>query len=57
MCFLVATLIRRNLFYSSEKELKLTLSNVEFKKNSGGNTPGRTPASGGGEGRGVGERR
>ena len=40
MCFLVAKLIRRNLFYSSEKVLKLTLSNVEMKKNSGSNNLG-----------------
>ena len=40
MCFLVAKLIRRNLFYSSEKVLKLTLSNVEIKKKFRGYTPG-----------------
>ena len=38
MCFLVAKLIRRNLFYPPEKVLKLTLSNLEEKK-----IPGVTP--------------
>ena len=47
MCFLVAKLVRRNMFYSAEKVLKITLSNVEMKTNSGG----KTPDPGGGEGR------
>ena len=39
MCFLVAKLIRRNLFYSSEKVLKLTHSNVGIEKKIPGVTP------------------
>ena len=35
----MALLIRRNLFYSFEKVLKLTHSNVGIKKISGDNTP------------------
>ena len=50
-------LIRRNLFYSSEKALKLTHSNVRINQISGGNTQDPRFRERGGEGRGVEERR
>ena len=52
-CFLVAKLIRTNLFSFSEKMFKLTYSNVEIKKMS----ESKTPASKRGQGNEGGERR